>query len=69
MLHSGIDLHKNDLVIGTLIKQRHLRTERSAVSEYFCSLPGPHRWLAGCETVPPARGYCLPRIGQPLHRG
>lgn len=49
MLHSGIDLHKNDLVIGTLdssgkvVKERRLRTQRAAVVEYFRSLPGPHR--------------------------
>ncbi len=49
MLHSGIDLHKNDLVINTLdsagelIEQRRLRTFRPSVSAYFRSLPGPHR--------------------------
>lgn len=49
MLHSGIDLHKNDLVIGTLdssgkvVKERRLRTQRDAVAEYFRRLPGPHR--------------------------
>ena len=49
MLHSGIDLHKNDLVIGTLdsagtrVEQRRLRTHRAAVAAYFRSLPGPHR--------------------------
>ncbi len=49
MLHSGIDLHKNDLVIGTLdsagalIEQRRLRTHRPAVVQYFRSWPGPHR--------------------------
>lgn len=49
MLHSGIDLHKNDLVIGTLdsagvlVDQRRLRTQRPAVAAYFRALPGPHR--------------------------
>ena len=49
MLHAGIDLHKNDLVIGTLdpagvlIHQQHLRTQRPVVAAYFRSLPGPHR--------------------------
>lgn len=49
MLHSGIDLHKNDLVIGMLgssgkvVKESRLRTQRAAVAEYFRRLPGPHR--------------------------
>lgn len=49
MLHSGIDLHKNDLVIGTLdsagvlVRQKRLRTQRPVVAAYFHSLPGPHR--------------------------
>src|SRR5688572_28266963 len=49
MLHSGIDLHKNDLVIstvdaaGTQVQKKRLRTERALVSRYFASLPGPHR--------------------------
>lgn len=49
MLHSGIDLHKNDLVIdtlnsaGTFVEQRRLRASRPAVAQYFRSLPGPHR--------------------------
>jgi transposase len=49
MLHSGIDLHKNDLVACTLdasgkvVKERRLRTQPAAVVEYFRSLPGPHR--------------------------
>ena len=49
MLHSGVDLHKNDLVIGTLdsagvlLEQRRLRTHRSAVAAYFRTHPGPHR--------------------------
>ncbi len=49
MLHSGIDLHKNDLVIdtldasGTAVAHRRLRAERPLVAHYFRSLPGPHR--------------------------
>jgi transposase len=49
MLHSGIDLHKNDLVIDTLdgsgnaVAHRRLRAERPLVARYFRSLPGPHR--------------------------
>jgi len=49
MLHSGIDLHKNDLVIdtldasGTAVSRRRLRTHRPLVAHYFRSLPGPHR--------------------------
>ena len=49
MLHSGIDLHTNDWVIGTLdsagtrVEERRLRTHRAAVATYFRSLPGPHR--------------------------
>jgi transposase len=49
MLHSGIDLHKNDLVIstvdgcGTEVLKKRLRTDRPAVAGYFASLPGPHR--------------------------
>jgi transposase len=49
MLHSGIDLHKNDLVVdtldanGTAVAHRRLRAERPLVSRYFRSLPGPHR--------------------------
>jgi transposase len=49
MLHSGIDLHKNDLVIdtvdssGTLVGQRRMRTHGPVVARYFRSLPGPHR--------------------------
>jgi len=49
MLHSGIDLHKNDLVISTLdaggtqVQKLRLRTQRSVVSRYFRLLPGPHR--------------------------
>jgi transposase len=49
MLHSGIDLHKNDLVIGTLdasgtmIEHRRLRAQRPLVARYFRSLPAPHR--------------------------
>ncbi len=45
----GIDLHKNDLVIGTLdssgalVEQWRLRTYRPAVARYFRSLPGPYR--------------------------
>jgi transposase len=49
MLHSGIDLHKNDLVIdtldasGTAVAHRRLRAVRPLVARYFRSLPGPHR--------------------------
>jgi transposase len=49
MLHSGIDLHKNDLVIdtldasGTVVEHRRLRAERPLVARYFRRLPGPHR--------------------------
>jgi transposase len=49
MLHSGIDLHKNDLVIDTLdasgtgVAHRRLRAQRPLVARYFRSLPGPHR--------------------------
>ncbi len=49
MLHSGIDLHKKDLVIdtldasGTAVSHRRLRAERPLVARYFRSLPGPHR--------------------------
>jgi transposase len=49
MLHSGIDLHKNDLVIttldsaGTILKKRRLRTHAPAVAQYFQALPQPHR--------------------------
>ena len=49
MLHSGIDLHKNDLVVttldagGALVGQRRLRTSRREVREHFRSLGGPHR--------------------------
>jgi transposase len=49
MLHSGIDLHKNDLVISTVdgsgveVERKRLRTQRPLVARYFASLPGPHR--------------------------
>jgi transposase len=49
MLHSGIDLHKNDLVIdtldasGTAVAHQRLRAERPLVSRYFRTLPKPHR--------------------------
>jgi len=49
MLHSGIDLHKRDLVIATVdsegraVRDARMSTSRSAVSAYFDSLPGPHR--------------------------
>jgi hypothetical protein len=43
MLHSGINLHKNDLVIDTLdasgnaVAHRRLRAERPLVARYFRS--------------------------------
>ena len=46
MLHTGIDLHKRDLVLSTvdaagqLVKTARLRTTRAAVSAYFAPL-GP----------------------------
>jgi transposase len=49
MLLSGIDLHKRDLVIGTVdltgsvVEQRRLRPTPGAVLQYFRGLPGPHR--------------------------
>lgn len=49
MLLSGIDLHKRDLVIGTVdstgsvMEQRRVRASPAAVLEYFERLPGPHR--------------------------
>lgn len=49
MLHSGIDLHKNDLVVATLgtsgelIEQRRIRASGPAVAAYFRARPGPHR--------------------------
>jgi hypothetical protein len=47
MLHSDIDLHKNDLVIDTLdasgnaVAHRRLRAERPLVARCFRSLSGP----------------------------
>ena len=49
MLHSGIDLHKRDLVIATVdaeghaVREARLATSRAAVTAYFASLAGPHR--------------------------
>ena len=49
MLHSGIDLHKRDLVIATVdsngrhVREARLPTTRAAVASYFAALPGPHR--------------------------
>jgi transposase len=49
MMHSGIDSHKNDLVIttldsaGTALKKQRLRTHAPVVAQYFRSLPRPHR--------------------------
>lgn len=49
MLHSGIDLHKRDVVIATVDREgRHVREARlttspAAVRGYFAALPGPHR--------------------------
>jgi transposase len=48
MLHSGIDLNKNDMVIDTLdasggVSHRRLRAERPLVVRYFRALPGPPR--------------------------
>lgn len=49
MLHSGIDLHKRDLVIATVdetgapIADAQLPTSRAALRRYFAALPGPHR--------------------------
>ena len=46
MLHTGIDLHKRDLVVTTVdaggqpVKTARLRTSRPAVTAYFGSLPG-----------------------------
>ena len=48
MLLSGIDLHKRDLVIGTVdptgavLEQRRLRASPAAILQYFRRLPGPH---------------------------
>jgi hypothetical protein len=47
MLHSGIDLHKRDLVINTVdadgqhVREMRLPTSRAAVSAYFAALPRP----------------------------
>ena len=47
MLHSGIDLHKNDLVISTVdgsgieVERKRLRTQRPLVARYFASLQQP----------------------------
>jgi transposase len=49
MLHSGIDLHKRDVVIATVdedgrhVRDARLATSRAAISGYFATLPGPHR--------------------------
>jgi transposase len=49
MLHSGIDLHKKDLVIdtldasGTRLAHGRVRASASSVAAYFRELPGPHR--------------------------
>ena len=49
MLHSGIDLHKRDLVISTVdadghsVRDARVPTSRAAVTAYFAALPGPHR--------------------------
>lgn len=46
---SGIDLHKRDLVIGTVapsgdvVEQRRLRATPAAVAQYFERFPTPHR--------------------------
>ena len=49
MLHSGIDLHKRDVVIVTVdedggqVREARLSTSRPAIARYFAALPGPHR--------------------------
>jgi transposase len=49
MLHSGIDLHKQEVVIATVdgdgrhVREAQLPTTRAAISSYFAALPGPHR--------------------------
>jgi transposase len=49
MLHSGIDLHKRDLVIATvaedgkLLAQQRLPASRELVRRYFAGFEGPHQ--------------------------
>jgi transposase len=49
VLQHGIDLHKRTMTIaslntrGEIVQERRLRTQRSAVTQYFKDLPGPHR--------------------------
>jgi hypothetical protein len=49
MLHSGIDLHKREVVIATVdgdgrhVREARLPTTRAAISSYFAALPGSHR--------------------------
>ena len=49
MLHSGIDLHKRDVVIATVdsdgrhVREARLPTTRAAISSYLAALPGSHR--------------------------
>ena len=49
MLHSGIDLHKRDVVIATVdgdayhVREARLPTTRTAISSYFAALLGSHR--------------------------
>lgn len=54
MLYSGIDLHKRTIVIhtldtaGTVVRKAKLPTQRSLISTYFATLPGPHQAVVEC---------------------
>jgi transposase len=54
MLYSGIDLHKRTIAIhtldaaGTLVRKAQLATQRSLISAYFATLPGPHQAVVEC---------------------
>jgi transposase len=54
MLFSGIDLHKRSVAIhtldvdGAIVRTANLPAERSALTAYFGTLPGPHRAVVEC---------------------
>jgi transposase len=54
MLHSGIDLHKDNCFIttvddsGAIVKQQRLPNVPEIILAYFDALPGPHRAVVEC---------------------